>query len=148
VKLEPTDRKILNAMQSNARRSLREIAQEIRTSPGTVMHHLNLLEKEKVITGYGAHIDYDKLDIDVHALIEVRVQKGQLFQVEKKIAHNPNVYAVYDTTGHFDAVILCRFPNRKTLDKFLKDIQTYPFVERTETRLILNTIKEGSIVIL
>jgi Lrp/AsnC family transcriptional regulator, regulator for asnA, asnC and gidA len=143
--LTGVDRKIIAALQRNSRRSLREIAREVKASPATVMHHLGRLEKEKVIKGYTATVDYDLLDIDVHALIEVRVQKGQLFEVERKIAHHPHVYAVYDTTGHFDAVILCRFPNRKALDRFLKDIQTYQFVERTETRIILNTIKESHI---
>ncbi len=31
------------------------------------------------------------------------------------------------------------------MDAFLKNIQTYEFIERTETNLILNEIKEKSI---
>jgi DNA-binding Lrp family transcriptional regulator len=147
VTIQPIDRKIISAVQKNSRRSFREISKEIKSSPATVMNHLNNLEKKGIVKGYTAQIDYDLLDIDVHAMIEVRVQKGQLFEVEKKIAHHPHVYAVYDTTGHFDAVILGRFPSRKELDRFLKQIQTFPFVERTETRLILNTIKESNIEI-
>ena len=145
MQLEETDKRILAELQKNSRQSYREIAKGIKSSPATVMNHVRELEKKGIIKGYTTQIDYDSLDIDVHALIEVRVQKGQLFEVEKKIAHHPYVYAVYDTTGHFDAVIIGRFPNRRLLDKFLKQVQTYPFVERTETRLILNTIKESNI---
>jgi len=36
-------------------------------------------------------------------------------------------------------------PPRKGMNNFLKKIQTYDFVERTNTRLILNTIKEKEI---
>ncbi len=75
-------------------------------------------------------------------MIEIRISKGKLFDVEKKIASNPNVFAIYDVTGSFDAVVLARFRTRRQMDNFLKRLQTYEFVERTETKLILNTIKE------
>ncbi len=80
-------------------------------------------------------------------MIEIRISKGKLFDVEKKIAIHPNVFAVYDITGAFDALILARFPTRRQMDNFLKKLQTYDFVERTETKIILNTIKEENISI-
>ncbi|RMF04981.1 Lrp/AsnC family transcriptional regulator, partial [Candidatus Woesearchaeota archaeon] len=63
-----------------------------------------------------------------------------------KIAADPHVTAVYDNTGDFDATVIAKFKNRRGLDSFLKKIQTYDFVERTETRMILNTIKEDTIL--
>ena len=111
------------------------------------MHRLNRLEKESILKKYTAKIDYEKIGYDVEVMIEIRISKGRLLDVEKKIAVHPNVFAVYDVTGAFDAVILARFRNRRQMDNFLKKIQTYEFVERTETKLILKTIKEDSIVI-
>ena len=105
----------------------------------------NKLEKEKVIEKYTAKLDYEKIGYDVEVMIELRISKGRLFEVEKKIAAHPNVFAIYDVTGAYDAVILARFPTRRQMDNFLKKIQTYEFVERTETKLILNTIKEENI---
>ena len=67
--------------------------------------------------------------------------------VEKKIAVDSHVFAVYDITGDFDAVVLAKFKSRKSMDAFLKKIQTYDFVERTETNLILNTIKESRTIV-
>jgi Lrp/AsnC family transcriptional regulator for asnA, asnC and gidA len=55
------------------------------------------------------------------------------------------VFAVYDNTGPFDATIIAKFQSRKALDDFIKKIQTYDFIERTETRLLLSTIKEHMI---
>ena len=71
------------------------------------------------------------------------VSKGKLFEVEKKIATDPSVHAVYDITGHFDVIVIARFKTRKSLDNFIKKIQTYDFVEKTETAIVLNTIKEA-----
>src|SRR3989338_5766362 len=109
------------------------------------MNNIKKLEKEGVIKGYTAKLDYEKSGYDIEVMIEIRISKGRLFDVEKKIAVHPNVFAVYDVTGAFDAVVLARFPTRRQMDTFLKKLQTYEFVERTETKLILNAIKEESI---
>jgi len=143
--LTETDKKILNAITENSRLSLREIAKKINVSVATVMHHINKLNIEKIIKKYTAKLDYEKLGYDIEVMIEIRISKGKLFEVEKKIAIHPNVFAVYDVTGSFDAIILARFPNRRKMDNFLKKIQTFDFVERTETKLILSTIKEENI---
>ena len=130
---------------NNSRLSLREIAKKADVSVATVMHHMNRLKSEGVIKKYTTKLDYEKIGYDVEVIIEIRISKGKLFEVEKKIANHPNVYAVYDLTGAFDAVVLARFPTRRLMDNFVKKLQTYEFVERTETKLILNTIKEDNI---
>ena len=145
MQLEETDKKILNILVDNSRLSLRQIAKKVNVSVATVMHHIKKLEQERVIEKYTAKLDYEKVGYDVEVMIEIRISKGKLFEVEKKIAYHPNVFAIYDVTGSFDAVILARFPTRRQMDNFLKKIQTYEFVERTETKLILNTIKEENI---
>ncbi len=147
MELRDADKKILNIVVENSRLSLRQIAKKADLSVATVMHHLKQLEKESVIKKYTAKIDYEKAGYDVEVIIEVRISKGKLFEVEKKIASHPNVFAVYDITGTFDAIILARFRTRRQMDNFLKKLQTYEFVERTETKLILNTIKNESIFI-
>lgn len=145
MQLEETDKKILNILVENSRLSLRQIAKKANVSVATVMHHIRRLEKERVIKNYTTKLDYEKTGYDVEVMIEIRISKGKLFEVERKIAVHPNVFAVYDITGAFDAVVLARFPTRRQMDNFLKKLQTYEFVERTETKLILNTIKEESI---
>ena len=145
MELGETDKKIVNIIIDNSRLSLRQIAKKADVSVATVMHHINKLQKEGVIKKYTAKLDYEKAGYDVEVMSEIRISKGRLFDVEKKIAVHPNVFAVYDVTGAFDAVVLARFPTRRQMDTFLKKLQTYEFVERTETKLILNAIKEESI---
>ena len=145
MELEETDKKILNVIVSSSRLSLRQIAEKVGVSVATVMHHVNKMEKDKIIEKYTAKLNYEKIGYDVEVIIEIRISKGRLLDVEKRIAIHPNVFAIYDVTGTFDAVILARFKTRRQMDSFLKKIQTYEFVERTETKLILKTIKEESI---
>ncbi|MFH1306424.1 MAG: Lrp/AsnC family transcriptional regulator [Candidatus Micrarchaeota archaeon] len=145
MELSEVDKRIVNVLQEDGKLSYREIAKNTRVSPVTAMKHVHMLEKEKVIRKYSAIIDYEKIGFDVSVIVDVRVAKGKLFQVEKKIASHPNVYAVYDNTGQFDVTVIARFRTRAGMDKFLKNLQSYEFVERTETKLILNTIKEEGV---
>ncbi len=143
--IDDKDRKILNILLDNSRLSYRQVAKKAGMSVATVMARVKELESSGILKKYTAAVDYDMLDYDMHVLIEIRVAKGKLFQVEKKVAAHPNVESVFDTTGHFDAAVIARFKNRRSMDNFLKQIQTYDFVERTETKLILNTIKDSQI---
>jgi len=147
MKIDEIDKKILNVLLGNSRLSYREIAKKVGVSVVTIMKRVKELEKEKIVKGYTAELDYEKLGFDVSAVIKMRISKGMLFEVEKKIAVDPHVFAVYDVTGDFDSIIIAKFKSRKAMDSFLKKIQTYEFVERTETVLVLNTIKEKNIKI-
>ena len=142
MKIDSVDSSIIDVLGKNSRLSFRKIAAKVGVSVATVMNRVTKLEKEGAIKGYSVILDYDILGYDLQALISIIVSKGKLFQVEKKIASHPNVVAVYDITGHFDVIVLTRFKTRKSLDFFLKKIQSLDFVEKTETQIILNTIKE------
>lgn len=143
--IDDLDLKILNLLLSNGKLSYRKLAQRLGVSTATIMARVNRLEKTGAVRKYSAVLDYEKLGYDVSVIIDVRVSKGKLFEVEKRIATHPNVRAVFDVTGAFDTLILANFKSRKDLDHFLKKIQTYDFVERTETKLILNRVKDEHI---
>lgn len=143
--LADKDKRIVNILVGNSRLSLREIAKKADISVATAMNHLRKLEKDGIVRKYSAKIDYESIGYEILVMIEIRVSKGRLFEVEKKIANHANVFAVYDITGPFDSLVLARFYTRRQLDNFIKKLQSYEFVERTETKLILNTIKDENI---
>lgn len=143
--IDMIDEKILNALLTNAKMPLRDLAKTVGVSFVTVMNRIKRLEQEKIIRGYIPLVDYEKLGHGIHVLIDIQIAKGKLIELEKKIAQHPNVCAVYDTTGNFDAALFAKFKSTREMDAFLKKIQTYDFVERTNTRLILHTMKETQI---
>ncbi len=137
------DIRILNILLDDSRLSYRQLAKKAGVSVATAMNHVKGLEKEGVIKGYTATVNYDRLGFDIDVIVSVKVSKGKLFAVENRIAAIPNVVEVYDVTGDFDCVVVAKFKNRRLLDNFLKKIQTFEFVERTSTVMILNTIKSS-----
>lgn len=142
---DETDKRLLEILLSDSRLSYRKIAAKAGVSTATVMNRIKRLEKEGIVKGYTAVLDYEKLGYDIDAIINMKISKGKLFEVENKIAHHPSVAAVYDVTGDFDSTVIAKFRNRRALDTFLKKIQTYDFVDGTNTVLILNTIKSSQI---
>lgn len=144
-KIDNYDEKIINELMGNAEISLRDLSKKLKISFVTVMNRIKKLEQGGIIEKYTVKINYEKLDYGIHVLIDTRISKGKLLELEKKIARLPNVYAVYDTTGDFDATILARFKTTRAMDDFLKLIQSFDFVERTNTKIILNTIKEDMV---
>jgi DNA-binding Lrp family transcriptional regulator len=143
--LSVLDIEILKKLSSDSRISLRQLAKDLgNKSPVTIKNHIESLDDRGIIKNYGAQIDFEKIGYNIIALIELTISKGKMLEVEEEIAENPNIFAVYDITGEYDALILARFQNREDLSKMIKDIHTSPYVERTNTHIVLNVIKESS----
>jgi DNA-binding Lrp family transcriptional regulator len=136
------DKRILSELLADSRQSFRQIARKVGISPGTVLKRIKRLETEGIIRYYTVILDHEKLGYDLAAIIELTISRGKLIDVEKEIAKHRNVLGVYDVTGTTDAMILAKFKTRRELNNFVKKILGIEFVERTNTRVILNTIKE------
>ena len=68
--------------------------------------------------------------------------KGKLLELEREVAKLPQVLAVYDVTGLTDAMVIAKFKSREELSKFTKTLLAMPFIERTNTHIVLTTVKE------
>lgn len=143
-KIEDLDLDLLKILSEDGRRSHRSIAKDLDKSHLTIKKHVVELEDEDIIKGYSVNINYEKLGYDFIALIELTISKGEMLKVEEQIGNEPNVFAVYDITGTYDAVILARFKSRQELNKLVKKINSYEYIVRTNTHLVLNIVKEGT----
>ncbi len=142
ISLDDLDRKILHWYLIDARLSFRELAHKLGVSTTTVQSRTVKLEKAGIVRGYSALFDHDKIGFQLTAITEVSVAKGKLIELEKEVAKMPQVLAVYDVTGLTDAIVIAKFKNRDELSKFTKVLLAMPFVERTNTHIVLTTVKE------
>lgn len=140
--LDELDERLLAELSRNARASFRKIAQRLGVSVSTAIQRVKSLEQAGIIRGYTMLADAEKAGYELTALIEVTRRKGTPTEVEKKIAALPNVIAVYDVTGSFDAMVIAKFRNRSELNKFVKGLLAMENIERTNTHFVLNVIKE------
>jgi len=141
--IDDIDKKILKEILENSRQSHREIAKKIGVSVGTVVSRTKKMEEEGIIKRYTAVLDHEKLGYDLTVVTEITVSQGKLLDVDKEISKNTSTCAVYDVTGAVDAIIVAKFKNRNELSTFTKSLLSIPYVERANTHVVLNTIKEN-----
>jgi len=148
MSLNSKDSELLRCLNKNGRASQRELAATTGVALGTVNSHIKNLEKEKIIKGYYAHIDPEKIGFTLTAIINLRITKGKIMDLQATIAKHPRVFGVYDVTGEWDSLVLARFKDREEMDSFIKTTLSQKNIERTSTSLVLNTVKEEPRVLL
>jgi DNA-binding Lrp family transcriptional regulator len=143
MELSEVDKKILKGLLEDARLSSRRIAKNIGVSTGTVLSRIKKMEEEGLIRGYSALLDHEKLGYQLTVVTEITVSKGRLVEMENEIAKIPNVCGVYDVTGLTDALVIAKFRTRDDLGHFTKRLLALPYLERTNTHVVLTTVKEN-----
>ncbi|MCJ8307075.1 MAG: Lrp/AsnC family transcriptional regulator [Nitrosopumilus sp.] len=140
--LDKTDERILKNLMVDARLSARQMALKLGMSTVTVLSRIKKLEKAKIIRGYTAIVDHEKLGYSLTAIIEIVAKNDKIMDIEEEISKFENVCAVYDITGSTDTVIIAKFKERNDLSKFVKGLASIPNVKNTITHVVLNTTKE------
>jgi len=140
--LDEIDRKLLTELLKNSKRSYRELARAINVSAATVISHVQRLESAGVIKNYTVTIDFERLGYDLTVITEIIVSRGKLLETQEEIGKLPYVCGVYDVTGEIDSIVIAKFKNRRALSEFPKALLSMEYVERTNTHIVLNTVKE------
>jgi DNA-binding Lrp family transcriptional regulator len=118
------------------------MALKLGMSTVTILTRIKKMEKEKIVKGYTAIIDHEKLGYDLTAIIEIFTKKGKMVEIENELSSLENVCAVYDVTGESDTVVVAKFKNRDELSRFVKTISSKANVDKTVTNIVLSTVKE------
>ena len=142
MELDKTDERILKNLMVDARLSARQLALKLGISTVTVLSRIKKLEREKIIKGYTALIDHEKLGYNLTAIIEIIAKKDKIIDMEVEISKIENVCGVYDITGNTDTLVIAKFKSRNELSEFVKGLASIQNIENTITHVVLNTAKE------
>ena len=142
LSIDEIDGKILKELLRDGRLSYRQVASRIGVAVGTVQSRIRKMEERGIIRGYSVLLDYEKLGYTITVVTEITVSKGKLLETEKAVAELPLTCAVYDVTGLTDSIVVAKFKNREELSSFTKGLLEMPYVERTNTHVVLATHKE------
>jgi Lrp/AsnC family transcriptional regulator for asnA, asnC and gidA len=140
--LDKTDEKILKNLMVDARLSARQLALKLGMSTVTILSRIKKLEKEKIIKGYTALIDHEKIGYNLTAIIEIIAKKDKILDIEVELSKIDNVCGVYDITGNTDTLVIAKFKSRSELSEFVKGLASIQNIENTITHVVLNTTKE------
>ncbi|MFA5050098.1 MAG: Lrp/AsnC family transcriptional regulator [Candidatus Paceibacterota bacterium] len=132
---------LLSELKKNSRMSYRKIAKKTGVSTTTIIERMKKLEQEGIIKKYTISVNYEKLGYDFMAVIQISIAQGHLIEVQKKISLLSGIIGVYDVTGKYDSIVIAMAKNRTEFNNLIKKISSTQNVERTNTSIVLNVIK-------
>jgi Lrp/AsnC family leucine-responsive transcriptional regulator len=146
--IEAPDRIILEKLQKDDRVSLSDLARKTGLASSSVHYRIKRLEDEGVIKGYRAIVDPVKLGYDILAVsfVRSRYDPRTYERLGKALSRIPGVWAVYFLMGDMDYVVLIRAKNRLDLNRIVYRLISMKDVERSDTRMVMERIKEDTAV--
>ncbi|MBQ7522890.1 MAG: Lrp/AsnC family transcriptional regulator [Clostridia bacterium] len=144
--------KILSLLRENSQLSYSEIATMINEPEDYVEKQIKQYEKDGVIRGYRAVIDYDKVkNSGARAFIELKVQPKKdtgFDEVAKQVMSFDEVETVYLMAGSFDLLVRVKGESVTDIAMFVaKRLSTLDGVLATNTHFQLRTYKDSGMVL-
>lgn len=145
--MEDMSRQILQYLEKNSRVDLRELAVLLDLDEVSIANEMARMEREKIICGYHALIDWDKAGEErVNALIEVRVTPRRDKGFDKtadRICNYPEVSAVYLISGGYDLLVTIEGKTLQEVSRFVSGkLSPIEDVISTSTYFILKKYKD------
>ena len=142
---------MLRFLEKDGRLTPEELAVMCGREVDDIKSAVNTFERDGVILGYQAIIDWDKTDKEyVNALIELKItpRRDKGFEaVAEKISNYPEVQSLYLMSGGFDLMLVIEGKTMKEVAYFVAEkLATLEDVIATSTHFVLRKYKDKGIV--
>lgn len=140
--LDATDRRILEVLGDDARRSASEVGRRVGLSPPAAKRRIDRLETAGVIRGYTVTLDRRQLGDQIEAFIELRFAPGtQVAAVDNAVIDLPELIASFTLAGDPDALAHVRVRDLEHLkgvvDRIRRGRRGGPKILTTRTVIVL-----------
>lgn len=143
ARLDETDVLLLNVLQKDSRRSLKELADLADVSVPTARARLDRLVNSGVIRQFTVALDPQKLVGGMTAFIHLKVRLSDMEAVKVALSVMDEVMALYLTTGDCDLVARVCVPDARVLEEFiLKKLSKVQGIESARSSIVVETTKE------
>ena len=122
--MDKTDIRILELIQTDAKISTVELAEQVNLTQTPCARRLQNLEKQGYITDYVGLLDQAKLGLTVIAFVELRLireHENVISEFESAIAQYPEIMECYALSGGHDYLLRVISPDLGSYHKFLKE---------------------------
>lgn len=142
--MDETDTRIVDLLQRDGRATQMELAKAVGLSQPAVAERIRKLEERRIITGYAARVDATQLGCDITAFVGVGIEHPKYFDgFAKKVLGLDEVLECHRVAGEESYMLKVKTRNTRSLDRLLVQvIRTIPGVTRTQTTIVLASIKE------
>lgn len=122
--LDRIDRKILAALQDDARLTNADLAEKVGLSPSPCLRRVKALEVAGVIRRYATLIDPAAVNLPVSVFVSVTLERQveeRLEAFEAAVVERPEVLECYLMTGEADYLLRVVVADLAAYERFLKD---------------------------
>ena len=141
--IDGIDRQLLDELQSDSKRSLKDIGAAVGLSAPSVMERVRKLENAGIIKGYHALLDARKVGLDISAFIGVSISSpAELAEFETWVESIPQILECHHVTGGHTLLLKVKTRNTEDLEKLISRIRSMEGVASTETMVVLSTHTE------
>ena len=144
--LDEIDRRILVALQANARLTLRELSEQVGLSVTPCTERLKRLERERYILGYTARLNPMRLNLGLLVFVEIKLaaKSGAIFeQFRREVLKVPNVLECHLVSGEFDYLIKARIPAIADYRRLLGErLLALPGAVESRSYIVMEEVKE------
>jgi len=146
--MDEKDESILQALEKNAKLSSRAIAKKVGLPISTVHRRIRKLEKDGIIKGFRAIIEYEKTKRPISAYIFINIaetvpSKGHIPKagIVGKLLKYHEIQELADVQGsNFDLVTKARFATLRELSSFVEELRAIEGVEELFSAIITEEI--------
>jgi Lrp/AsnC family leucine-responsive transcriptional regulator len=147
--LDRTDRRILNALQRDGRKSNVALAEEVNLSPSPCLRRLKRLEDSGVIAGYRAVLDRRRVGLGLTLFVEIKVSghsEDLASRLEAAFIEMDEVVAAHIVSGpSADFLLEVVVPDLDAYEQLLLTrLLTLPSVVDVNSNFSLRTIKSSA----
>ena len=150
MKIDKTDKKILEILQRNAKITNAKLSKEIGLSPAPTLERVRKLEAKGIISGYNAKLDMSKIGLGVSTFVMVTLKghnKKNLVSFLDKIKDVNNVIECHHITGSADFILKVVSENIESYQELM--LETVSEIEVTaslQSMVILSTFKDSKVM--
>jgi Lrp/AsnC family leucine-responsive transcriptional regulator len=144
-RLDMFDLRLLQELQRDGRLTNNELGERIALSPSQCSRRRTRLESEGFIRGYQAHLDRQKLGLDMLVVISVTLathNRDNARRFSQLINGLPEVLEAYALTGEMDYHLKVATRGLTDLSRFVNDVLLpHESVQHVKTSIVLDTLK-------
>lgn len=148
MKLDAIDRKILAALQRDARLTNVELAEEVGLSASPCLRRVRLLEEAGVIQGYHARLERVGVGLGLTVFVNIRVERHQEEISEafrNQVRALPEVVACHLVSGQADFLLQVVLPDLASYERFLLGtLLKLPGVADIQSNFAIQTVKDAA----
>ncbi|MFP3378513.1 Lrp/AsnC family transcriptional regulator [Bacillus sp. SIMBA_069] len=121
--MDQIDKKIVGLLQSNAKISMKDLAEAVHLSSPSVTERVRKLEEQQIIEGYHARVSLKKINRPISALILFKSTNCK--SLSNFCYNHPDVIECYRVAGEISYIVKLATYSVESLEKFIDDSMQY-----------------------